>query len=285
MSFEGLRNGSIKVDEVFRLDRIPDRHEKIPACDVKVGGGGSAANTAVWLSRQGLDVRMHGWVGDDLHGAFALRDLQASGVSTSGVKTASAATSTAVSLAPPDDKRIITSHRADAPSAPQDVAEIVAGAPWLHITSCDPEFLSRAPYLFTNHDELTRALTARDPIAFIANEHKADVAIISAGKVSRVAATPIEPVDRTGGGDALNAGVIAGLLSGADFEAAAQAGLQLAARPMARLGAAVISGDEPHADRRNDTFEASAENAASGRRSRGNGRSVHAKRREGTSGY
>jgi len=268
--------GSINVDVVFRLDRLPDRHEKIMARDVGVGGGGSAANTAVWLSRQGLRVRMHGWVGDDLHGAFALRDLQASGVSTRGVRTMSAATSMAVCLALPGDKRIITSPKADAPSPPPDITEIVAGAQWLHTTSCDPEFLSRAMpfcqsvriplslelnggydpafatranYLFTNHDELTRALKGRDPIAFVATRHKADiatwfvthgeagVAIIRAGEVSFVAAAPIEPVDRTGGGDAFNAGVITGLLSGADLETAAQAGLQIAARAMARLGA------------------------------------------------
>lgn len=268
--------GSINVDITLRLDRLPDRHEKVAARAAAIGGGGSACNTAVWLSRQGSSVRMLGWVGDDLLGAFALRDLQANGVETSGVKLLPVASPIAVCLAPPNDKRIITSPVIDAPWTPDDVAIFSKEVIWLHTTVLDlgflararqpdrgppitisleldgrydPAFASAADYLFTNHDELARALGTSDPVGFIARRHKADAAIwfithgengtkvISAGEVETVVIAPVEPVDRTGGGDAFNAGVIAALLARESPKCAAMAGLRLAARAISRLGA------------------------------------------------
>jgi sugar/nucleoside kinase (ribokinase family) len=268
--------GSINVDVTFRLDRLPHWHEKLSAREARLGGGGSAANTAVWLSRQGFGVRMHGWVGNDCLGAFALRDLEANGVETSGVKLLPSATPLAACFALPDDKRIVTGPKVDAPWTPGDAAEFARDARWLHTTACDLDFLSRAKdasrnlpvplslelngrydpafataanYLFTNRDELARASGSDDPIGFIAKRHGADpaiwfitygeagAAIISAGDVKSVATAPVRPLDRTGGGDAFDAGVIAALLSGADAESAAAAGLRLAAQAITRLGA------------------------------------------------
>lgn len=268
--------GSINVDVTFRLDRLPRRHEKLSACEARLSGGGSASNTAVWLSRQGFRVRMHGWVGDDFLGAFALKDLQANGVETNGVKLLPATTPVAACFALPEDKRIVTSPKADAPWTPGDAAEFAKDARWLHTTVNDLDFLLRARdvaenrpiplslelngrydpafatvanYVFTNHDELAEASGAADPIGLIAKRHGADPAIwfithgeagatiISAGEVRTVAAAPVRPLDRTGGGDAFDAGVIAALLAGADVESAAGAGLQLAAQAIARLGA------------------------------------------------
>ena len=267
--------GSINVDVTLRLDRLPDRHEKLAAREAAIGGG-SASNTAVWLSRQGVSVRMLGWVGDDLLGAFALRDLQANGVETSGVKLLRVASPIAVCLAPPNDKRIIISPVSNAPWTPYDVMDFTEEVAWLHTTvreldflsgarnlgrrlptilsleldgRYDPTFAAAADYLFTNYDELTRALGTSDPIGFIAERHKSDAAIwfithgengakvISAGEVETVVIAPVEPIDRTGGGDAFNAGVIAALLSRENPKSAAVAGLQLAARAISCLGA------------------------------------------------
>ena len=268
--------GSINVDVTLRLDRLPERHEKIAARETRVGGGGSAANTAVWLSRQGLRVRMLGWVGDDPLGQLALSDLRANGVDTCGVKVLPVASPIAVCLSPPDDNRIIVSPVVAAAWSPYDVTDLFAGADWLHTTLCeasflrharsalgapqatlslelngryDPAFTSLADYLFTNSDELARRLNTEDPIGFIKETHGADratwfitqgmkgVTIIAGGKVETAAAVPVEPVDRTGGGDAFNAGAIAALSSGADVSSAARAGLSLAAQALLRLGA------------------------------------------------
>lgn len=268
--------GSINLDVSLRLDRLPEQHEKLAAREAAVSAGGSAANTAVWLSRQGLSVQMRGWIGDDPLGMLALSDLRANGVDTRGVKLRPVASPIAVCLAPPDDKRIITSPIVEAPWTPYDLGDSYEDVDWLHTTICeavflrqakssgrkqattlsleldgryDPAFAGIANYLFTNYDELARRLGTSDPIGFITEKHGADPAtwfvtqgingamIIGGGKVETVTAIPIEPVDRTGGGDAFNAGVIAALLSGADPKSAAIAGLQLAAQALRRLGA------------------------------------------------
>ncbi|MGA9602135.1 MAG: PfkB family carbohydrate kinase [Methylocystis sp.] len=268
--------GSINVDVTLRLDRLPEQHEKLVAQEARVGGGGSAANTAVWLSRQELSVEMRGWLGDDALGMLALADLRANGVDTRAVKLLPIASPIAVCLSPPDDKRIIISPIVEAPWTPFDLGDSYEGVDWLHTTHDEAAFLrhaksaggkrgtllsleldgrydpalpSIADYLFTNADELARRLGTTDLAGFITEKHGADPAtwfvtqgmdgamIIGGGKVETVTALPIEPVDRTGGGDAFNAGVIAALLSGADPQSAAMAGLRLAAQALSRLGA------------------------------------------------
>ncbi len=268
--------GSINVDVSLRLDRLPVQHEKLEAREARVSGGGSAANTAVWLSRQGYAVEMRGWVGEDALGAIALADLRANGVDTRGVKVLPVASPIAVCLAPPGDKRIIFSPIVAAPWTPYDHGDFYEDVDWLHTTigeaafvrhaksasreqgtiisveldgRYDPAYASTADYLFTNSDELARRLGTGDLAGFIKEKHGADPAtwfvtqgeqgamIIGGGQVETVAAISIEPVDRTGGGDAFNAGVIAALLSGADPRSAALAGLKMAERALRRLGA------------------------------------------------
>ena len=268
--------GRINFDVSLLLDRLPEQHEKFEAREVAVRGGGSAANTAVWLARQGLSVEMRGWIGDDPLGMLVLSDLQANGVDTRGVKLLPVASPIAVCLTPPNDKRIITSPLVETPWTPYDPGYTYEDVDWLHTTHCDTAFLRRAKnaggkegsilslelngrydpafaaiadYLFTNSDELARRLETNDPVGFVREKDRADpatwfvtqgrkgAAIIGAGTVESVAAVPIEPVDRTGGGDAFNAGVIAALLSGADPKSAAMTGLQLAAQALRLLGA------------------------------------------------
>ncbi len=268
--------GSINVDVSLRLDRLPVPHEKLEARESRVSGGGSAANTAVWLSRQGLAVEMRGWVGDDALGTLALADLRANGVDTREVKRLPVASPIAVCLAPPGDKRIIISPIVAAPWTPYDQGDSYKDVDWLHTTigdaaflrhakrasreqgtllsleldgRYDPAFASTIDYLFTNSDELARRLGTRDLAGFIGEKHGADRAtwfvtqgeqgamIIGGGKVETVTADPVDPVDRTGGGDAFNAGVIAALLSGAEPRSAAMAGLKMAGKALRRLGA------------------------------------------------
>jgi len=263
--------GSINVDITLRLDRLPEPHEKIAAQAVAVGGGGSAANTAVWLARAGLSVRMLGWVGNDALGAFALQGLASEGVDVAGVQVLPSPSPVAVCLSPPDDNRIVTSPRLDAPWTPDDALPLAAEADWLHVTIRDASFLTRArgprrlsvelngdydpvfaraaDVLFTNRDELARAVGSDDPMGFLLERHAGDPAIwfvthghegakiLSGGRIETIPTARVEPLDRTGGGDAFNAGVIAGLLAGADPVTAARAGLRQAALAIARLGA------------------------------------------------
>ena len=72
--------GSINVDFIFAASRWPAEHEKYRAESYVCVNGGSAANTAVELSRLGRKVTMVGGIGTDDLGNIALRSLIKTGV-------------------------------------------------------------------------------------------------------------------------------------------------------------------------------------------------------------
>jgi len=73
--------GSINVDFIFATGRWPTEHEKYRAENYFCTNGGAAANTARELSRLGLKVTIVGGVGNDDLGNIALKGLIAAGVS------------------------------------------------------------------------------------------------------------------------------------------------------------------------------------------------------------
>ena len=77
--------GSINVDFIFAAGRWPAEHEKYRAESYVCANGGSAANTAVELSRLGRKVTMVGGIGTDDLGNIALRSLSKAGVNVDNV--------------------------------------------------------------------------------------------------------------------------------------------------------------------------------------------------------
>jgi sugar/nucleoside kinase (ribokinase family) len=74
--------GSINVDFIFATAKWPDEHEKHHTDSYVCANGGSAANTAIELSRLGRKVTMVGGIGNDDLGNIALRSLIKAGVNT-----------------------------------------------------------------------------------------------------------------------------------------------------------------------------------------------------------
>ncbi len=72
--------GSINVDFIFAAGRWPAEHEKYRAVNYVCASGGSAANTAVELSRLGRKVAIVGGIGTDDLGNIALTSLIRAGV-------------------------------------------------------------------------------------------------------------------------------------------------------------------------------------------------------------
>jgi ribokinase len=64
---------------------MPDEHEKYRAKSYVCAGGGSAANTAVELSRLGRKVTIVGGIGTDDLGNIALRSLIEAGVNIANI--------------------------------------------------------------------------------------------------------------------------------------------------------------------------------------------------------
>jgi ribokinase len=72
--------GSINVDFIFATGRWPAEHEKYRVKSYASASGGSAANTAVELSRLGRNVAVVGGIGTDDLGNIALKSLVTAGI-------------------------------------------------------------------------------------------------------------------------------------------------------------------------------------------------------------
>src|SRR3954454_18026965 len=77
--------GSVNVDLVVTLDRLPAAGETVIGGRFARHGGGKGANQAVAAARAGARVRFGCAVGDDDLGAAALAELEAEGVDVRAV--------------------------------------------------------------------------------------------------------------------------------------------------------------------------------------------------------
>lgn len=79
--------GSLNMDQIFRLARLPRPGESMLAGDVITAPGGKGANQAVAAARMGAHVRMIGRVGVDPFGGSLRQSLTAAEVDVSGLRT------------------------------------------------------------------------------------------------------------------------------------------------------------------------------------------------------
>jgi ribokinase len=77
--------GSINVDLVTRVGRIPGPGETVRGSDYALIPGGKGANQALAARRAGAKVRLVGAIGGDAMAEIALRELEADGVDLSAV--------------------------------------------------------------------------------------------------------------------------------------------------------------------------------------------------------
>ena len=88
--------GSINVDQVVTVDRLPLPGETLIGTSMTLLPGGKGANQAVAAARRGAATTMIGAVGDDVHASAALPLLVESGVDVELVATAEGPTGLAV---------------------------------------------------------------------------------------------------------------------------------------------------------------------------------------------
>ena len=80
--------GSLNIDLVFAMDRLPGAGETALARTLQVVPGGKGGNQAVAAARDGADVHMVGCVGGDAFGAMVLASLKAAGIDCAQVSHA-----------------------------------------------------------------------------------------------------------------------------------------------------------------------------------------------------
>ncbi len=269
--------GSMNYDLIFDVTAFPQEHEKLRATGVRMMAGGSAANTAYWLAKLGHSVRMVGAVGDDYFGGESLASLHEAGVATDCVDVVTGANSGLAAVsASGREKRMITAagpsidhalarfrnaladtthvHIASqaTPALAQLAASAVAGGASVSVEFNGRDMSMLAPNVtlgFLNFDEWRR-LTGEPELNMGGAQRllpQGDRVIVTMGRdgaacvdkagITHCPTTIVTEVDRTGGGDAFNAGFLSALVSGAPVRECLAAGLQLAGRVVGMVGA------------------------------------------------
>ncbi|MHA6687860.1 ribokinase [Mesorhizobium sp. A556] len=90
--------GSINLDMITTVDRLPSPGETVRGSGFKTSAGGKGANQALAAARAGAKVRMVGAVGKDSFAAEALTCLEQAAIDLSGVGQMHASTGTAAIL-------------------------------------------------------------------------------------------------------------------------------------------------------------------------------------------
>lgn len=128
--------GDLNIDLNLEIPEYPAPGGDGVATAQDFGFGGSAANTAVMLSRLGVGAALFACVGDDAWGSQAIRDLAAEGVDTRFVQRRSGEpTSLNVVAVTPDGERTMFAYRgASTALRADDLERALAAARHLHIS-------------------------------------------------------------------------------------------------------------------------------------------------------
>jgi ribokinase len=142
--------GNLNYDIYLKTPELPGLDQSVEALELYTGGGGSAANFAVAITRLGVRAKFIGAVGDDFLGDIALRDLASEGVDVSSVKKIKGMRSgVVVVLVHPDGgKRMIAYRGANMGLSPDDIGgEALAEVDHVHVASGRVEIILRAKEL------------------------------------------------------------------------------------------------------------------------------------------
>ena len=245
--------GHINWDVTLRVDRLPEPDGEASIRSQHQSGGGSAANVAAALAGLGVEAGLIGSVGDDDHGLLARRELEAAGVSLSGVRVIENA-ETAVkyllvdengevailgnnaineAITPDDlepariravDHVHLTGQRPDTAAAiarvASDAGTSVSFDPGRRLADRDyGDALALADLVFVTDREAT-ALRDSESTAAMADNR---IMVVTCGADGAKAYTPegtlvhsgfdVEPVDTAGAGDAFAAGFLSAWLT------------------------------------------------------------------------
>ena len=88
--------GSLNVDLVVSVERLPRAGETVRGSDLSRGAGGKGLNQAVAAARAGARVAIVGSVGDDGDGAWLREFAEGEGIDTSGLMAVGVPTGTAL---------------------------------------------------------------------------------------------------------------------------------------------------------------------------------------------
>ncbi len=139
--------GNLNYDIYIKTPELPGLDQSVEAVDIYTGGGGSAANFAVAITRMGHRARFLGSVGDDVMGDIILKELAGEGVDVSFVKRIKGVRSgvVVVIVQPDGGKRMIAYRGANMGLSPDDINELsLGGVDHVHVASGRVELILKA---------------------------------------------------------------------------------------------------------------------------------------------
>jgi ribokinase len=259
--------GSVNLDLVARVGRLPAGGDTIAATGYRRVPGGKGANQALAARRLGADVALLAAVGKDEAAGEALALLAADGVGLSAVRRVNGPTGVALItvddtgentiVVVPGANARLTVEAAELVGADavlcqlevplETVAAAAAATPpgALFCLNTAPAaavpaaVLERADLVVANRAEFA-AVEGLDRAKLVAVTAGADGAVLRAGgrEVARASSPTVTVVDGTGAGDAFTGALVVGLLAGLAQDAALRracvAGAAAASRPGAQ---------------------------------------------------
>ncbi len=285
------------------IDHLPKAGELVLTDRLELAVGGCAANVAIDLARQQVNVGIVARLGQDIFGEFVQRTMQTAGVDTAPLQiTPDVETSgTLVVNVKGQDRRFIHTFGAAArfdgselsaeqilqtrvlyvggyfampkltPAAivewfriarsggVKTVLDVVIPGPGDYATPLKT-ILPYTDYFLPNSDEAELMTGLNSPVeqARLFREWGAETVIITCGEHGAVALSPtascrsgvfpVNYVDGTGSGDAFDAGIICGLLEGADLQRSISLGTALGASAVQQPGATAGVFTRPQRD-------------------------------------
>jgi ribokinase len=243
--------GSVNLDLVTRVERLPRPGETLTGANLERIPGGKGANQGVGAARLGADVRIVGCVGADPNAEEALAGLRAERVQLD-LRTVEAPTGVAIILVAADgENQIVVLPGANAEvggfAASGDVLcqleipdsavrEARAQAGWLCVNAAPARPLVVDADLVVANRYEAEVIGEQHLLALTLGEEGA--VLLEDGKVVARARPPhVEPVDGTAAGDAFTACLVVSLLEGRDSEEALRRACAAGAIAASRFGA------------------------------------------------
>jgi ribokinase len=242
--------GSINLDLVARVERLPRPGETLTGAGLRRFPGGKGANQAVAAARLGARVRMVGAVGEDAFAEEALAGLREAGAELE--LEARGATGLALILVAADgENQIVVVPGANATVTPREVAgavlcqlevsdEVVGAAArsasFFALNAAPARPVPFEPDLLVVN-RLEHEVVSRGRL--VAVTYGAEGAALYEGgeEVARATPPPVEAVDGTAAGDAFAACLVVSLLEGRPRDRALARACAAGALAASRLGA------------------------------------------------
>ena len=242
--------GSINLDFVARVDRLPRAGETVTAREFARSPGGKGANQAVAASRLGAKVTMIGAVGEDELAGEALSGLVAAGVELEVERKGQ----TGVALIYVDregQNEIAVFPGANGEVTPRSVEGAVlcqlevpdavvlaaaANAEFFALNAAPARVLDVEPDLLVVN-ELEHEVFSRGKLVAVTRGAEGATLFEGGREVARAAAPKVEVVDTTGAGDAFTAALVVSLLEGRDRQEALERACAVGSEAAMRHGA------------------------------------------------